>query len=616
MRQGLYAVLGLVVLAAAAGVCAGLVDFPVARLFQLDAQRVGDGDSSNGATDKLGARRSPVDGTAVTYAAAKARVDSSSSSNSSSSTTMMLRQVVVVDAQTLAADDDVFATLKAAAERGAAGALLVVPRSGAVPACARAAWRRLEARLFAEALPESCAVYVALREDVPARVLAAGGAVSLAVRAKPLVPMNGPKQKTPVALANVVATLSGARDDTADASADARPTVAVVANYDTFGVAPALAVGAAESAAPVAVLLELHRVFGALYAAAATRPDCDMRFVLTAGAALNYAGLRAWAAQQDPAPDFVLCLDSFRGSDDHDNDNDDNDKDTYYLHVSKPGSKDARVQGVYDAVVAGARAAGVRVAVQQKRVNVARDEFEWPHEALAVKRVLAATLTRARAPAAPRLLARATLLDRTAPAPAALANITRAAAEALARIVYPDTFRALTGASTSENAENSENSEEPTLFQGRLAVDEAHVAAWAEALAARGRCMPAASQVGAALVQTLQGALAPAAVQAWPLPGAQGQQQQPGQQRGAGGLVVDDGDDDDEVATAPARVRYTFYSWPPRTGADVRCIAHARTPALWDLFMLVFTAGFLLALHAALHGVHGTVAALTRAKRD
>lgn len=600
MRQGSSLLLSLLVVAAAASVCAGLVDFPVARLFQLDAHRAGDA-----APEKLGARRSAVDGTAVSYAAAKARV--AASSGNSSSRTTMLRQVVVVDAQTLAAGEDVFATLRAAAERGAAGAVLVVPRDGAVPAGAAAAWRALEARLLAEALPESCAVYVALREDVPARVLAAGGAVSLAVRAKPLVAMNGPKQRTPLALANVVATLSGAR---AEAGTDALPTVAVVANYDTFGVAPALAVGAAESAAPAAVLLELHRVFAALYAAPATRPDYNMQFVLTSGAALNYAGLRAWAAQQDPAPDFVLCLDSLlaspaaesESSNKDNSENNEEEEDTYYLHVSKPGSKDAAVQAAYDAVVAGARAAGARVAVRQKKVNVARDEFAWPHEALAVKRVLAATLTRARAPAAAHLLARASLLDRTAPDASTLARATRTAAEALARIVYADTFRALDASSSSEAEEAPK-----FFFQGPLAINGTHVAAWAAGLAARGRCMPAASQVGSALVQALQGALAPATVQAWPLPGAQGQQQQ--QQRG--GLVVDDDGDDDEVATAPARAHYTFYSWPPRAGADVRCIVHARTPALWDLFMLVFTAGFLAALYAAVHRARST-----RAKRD
>jgi len=336
--------------------------------------------------------------------------------------------------------------------------------------------------------------------------------------------------------------------------------------------------------------MELHRLFSALYTGS-SRPEYNMQFVLTSGAALNYAGLRAWASKQESAPEFVLCLDSLLDDNGAASETAKTAEQPYYLHVSKP-SKDAAVKAIYDALVAGAKVAGAQLSVMQKKVNVARDEFEWPHEALAVKRFLAATLTRRETPAAAGelLLAKPSLLDRVVPNSATLSRATRIAAEGLARIIYADALKQI-----------SEEQPSP-VFHGMLAVDTNSLVSWANALASRTRCMPAASQKGSELLQALQGALSPSTIQEWPLAGNEGSQKRPS------GLVVEKFDeDDDEVATAPTKVRYVFYSWPLNVNTNVKCVVHSRTPALWDLFMLIFTVGFLFLLYAVLHGFRSTI---------
>jgi len=409
----------------------GLVDFPVYRLFQLDAYKIGQENSKE--FDKLGSHKSPADGSVILYKDVKGiiSVETQSGANNSSFGTKFLKRIVYADILSFDKDEDVFASLKIAAEHGAAGIVLVIPRNGNVAADAASAWRKLEATLFTEPFPETCGVYVAFREDVPLRSFTSGTAANLAISAKPLIPMNGPKQKGAFELANVVATLEGGRADS-----DQLPTVAVVANYDTFGIAPALAVAAAESAGPVSVLMELHRLFSALYTGN-SRPDYNMQFVLTSGAALNYAGLRAWASKQESAPEFVLCLDSLLDDSGAASEAANVAEQQYYLHVSKPGNKDNSVKAIYDALVLGAKTAGAKLNVLQKKVNVAREEFEWPHEALAVKHFLAATLTRLEKPAAAGelLLARPSLLDRVVPNSATLTRAVRIAAEGLLRIV-------------------------------------------------------------------------------------------------------------------------------------------------------------------------------------
>lgn len=66
------------------------------------------------------------------------------------------------------------------------------------------------------------------------------------------------------------------------------PTIAVVASYDTFGAAPALAVGSDSNGSGVAMLSELARLFSRLYANPNTRGSYNLLFGLTSGGPYNY----------------------------------------------------------------------------------------------------------------------------------------------------------------------------------------------------------------------------------------------------------------------------------------------------------------------------------------
>nr|CAD7406799.1 unnamed protein product [Timema cristinae]CAD7429340.1 unnamed protein product [Timema monikensis] len=110
------------------------------------------------------------------------------------------------------------------------------------------------------------------------------------------------------------------------------PTIALVAHYDSFGVAPELAMGADSNGSGVAMLMELARLFSQLYSSSKTHARHNIVFVLSAMGKLNYLGSKKWLEDQLDGGDggliqdasFVLCLDTLASND------------GLYLHVSKP----------------------------------------------------------------------------------------------------------------------------------------------------------------------------------------------------------------------------------------------------------------------------------------
>ena len=110
------------------------------------------------------------------------------------------------------------------------------------------------------------------------------------------------------------------------------PTLAIVAHYDSSGVAPVtaaslkctfyelsgdfyvpsikffctrifivsqeLSFGAESNASGVTMLLELARIFSALYAVSRSRPHYNLIFVLTGAGKLNYQGSKKWLEDQ------------------------------------------------------------------------------------------------------------------------------------------------------------------------------------------------------------------------------------------------------------------------------------------------------------------------------
>ncbi|XP_061457199.1 BOS complex subunit NCLN isoform X2 [Rhineura floridana] len=170
------------------------------------------------------------------------------------------------------------------------------------------------------------------------------------------------------------------------------PTIAVVAHYDSFGVAPWLSHGADSNGSGVAVLLELARLFSRLYTYKRTHAGYNLLFFASGGGKFNYQGTKRWLEDNLDHTDssllqdnvaFVLCLDTLgRGN-------------SLHLHVSKP-PKEGTLQHAFlkelELVVAS-QFPEVRFSMVHKKINLAEDMLAWEHERFAIRRLPAFTVS-------------------------------------------------------------------------------------------------------------------------------------------------------------------------------------------------------------------------------
>ncbi|KAF5304816.1 hypothetical protein FQR65_LT07833 [Abscondita terminalis] len=239
-------------------------------------------------------------------------------------------------------------------------------------------------------------------------------------------------------------------------------TIAIVAHYDSFGVAPDLAFGADSNGSGVAVLLELMRLFSILYSDPKTHGRFNIIFLLSGGGKLNYQGSKKWLEDQLDSLDgsiiqdasYVMCLDTLASSD------------GLYMHVSKP-PKEGSPASVYfkELKLAADRQTIINVEGVHKKINLADDLLAWEHERFSIRRLPAFTLSSLKSH---KDLLRGTVadtyenfnLDR-------LVQHTQLVAEALASHIY--------------NVSGSE------LFGGSLQVDRTYLEAWVKFLASQPR---------------------------------------------------------------------------------------------------------------------------------
>ncbi|KAF5304722.1 hypothetical protein FQA39_LY09499 [Lamprigera yunnana] len=168
------------------------------------------------------------------------------------------------------------------------------------------------------------------------------------------------------------------------------PTVAIVAYYDSFGIAPDLSFGADSNASGVAVLLELMRLFSLLYADSKTHGKYNIIFLLSGGGKFNYQGSKKWLEDQLDSLDgsivqdasYVMCLDTLASSD------------GLYMHVSKP-PKDGSPASAYfrELKLAADRQRVINVEGIHKKINLADDLLAWEHERFSIRRLPAFTLS-------------------------------------------------------------------------------------------------------------------------------------------------------------------------------------------------------------------------------
>jgi hypothetical protein len=209
------------------------------------------------------------------------------------------------------------------------------------------------------------------------------------------------------------------------------PTIAIIAHYDSFGVAPNLSFGADSNGSGVVILLELVRLFSNLYSDPKTRGKYNLVFLLTGGGKVNYQGSKKWLEDQLDALDgsiiqdasFVMCLDTLSSGD------------SLYMHVSKP-PKDGSPASLFfkELKTAADQFPGTTVDGVHKKINLAEDILAWEHERYSIRRLPAFTISTLKSH---RELMRGTILDtRKNLNTDKLMQNTKVIAEALANYIY------------------------------------------------------------------------------------------------------------------------------------------------------------------------------------
>ena len=226
-----------------------------------------------------------------------------------------------------------------------------------------------------------------------------------------------PKAMTDPQMTSIEAVLRGRHGEDLGGN---QPTVAVVSHYDSDSLAPSLASGVDSNGSGVAVLMELARIFGKLYASSRTKPTFGLAFLLSSGGSLNYFGTKKWLEShldQDNVDllsevPFAACLDTLAG-------------DKLKMHVSKPPKPDSHA-GKFLANL------GPKVELVHKKINLADDLLAWEHEHFGIRRLPAFTLSKLDTHDS---IERMDILDNYAD-PEALYNQVKTIGEALACTVY------------------------------------------------------------------------------------------------------------------------------------------------------------------------------------
>jgi len=223
-------------------------------------------------------------------------------------------------------------------DRKAAAVVIVLPeKMEEMSAEQREQWKGAEAMLMSKPLP-STAVYFAVdgkqAREMVAKVEASTGDIQIVV--DPEVATRVTKVEAENIQGMLEAKVGGEGDS---ASSESSPMVAIVAHYDTFGIAPGLGKGADSNGSGMIALLELARLFGKAYSGGENGKSSSYNiiFLLTAGAGMNFAGAKQWLSSTDArlldTVEFALCIDSIGIPGD------------LYLHTSKP-LKDATMSKV------------------------------------------------------------------------------------------------------------------------------------------------------------------------------------------------------------------------------------------------------------------------------
>lgn len=260
------------------------------------------------------------------------------------------------------------------------------------------------------------------------------------------------------------------------------PTIALVAHYDSFGVAPELAFGADANGSGVAMLMEIARLFSHLYSNTKSIGKYNIVFLLTGGGKFNYQGSKKWLEDQLDSLEgsviqdasYVVCLDTLSAGD------------SLYMHVSKPPKEGSPSSAFFKHLKSAAdKYPAVTVDGVHKKINLADELLAWEHERFSIRRLPAFTLSSLKSH---RDMSRATILDTKATLDLdRLVRHTHIVAEAMAKHIY--------------------NLTAGELFSHSLKVEKSHLEMWLNYLTAQPRSAQMLCDKNNPLVNTLKASL-------------------------------------------------------------------------------------------------------------
>jgi hypothetical protein len=248
------------------------------------------------------------------------------------------------------------------------------------------------------------------------------------------------------------------------------PTIAIIAHYDTYGIAPDLATGADSNGSGVAALMEMARIFSRLYSNSKTHAQYNILFLLSGGGKFNYLGSKKWIDDQLEQngllvdAEYVLCLDSISHMPE------------LHIHVSKPPKEGSSAHLLIKAIqeVAASQNPHVNFTVVHKKINLADDQLAWEHEAFSLKRIVAGTVS---GWDDPDMMERGSIFDQSSTV--IMKNLVQNV-EILTEGLARHMFRV-----------NKESTDTASLIAGEWSVSSDHLRAWIEQLSS----LPRATQL-------------------------------------------------------------------------------------------------------------------------
>lgn len=178
---------------------------------------------------------------------------------------------------------------------------------------------------------------------------------------------------------------------------DELPTIAIVAHYDSYGIAPYLSYGANSDASGVVAVLELARILSKLYSNSRTHPRHNILFLLSGGGKFNYQGSKKWIedALDNPSSssetisnllsnvNVVLCLDSLASN-----------SGQLHMHVSKPPKEGTHTHNLYSQIQkVSDLEENNNTTMVHKKIRLSADMLAWEHERYSMRRLPAVTLS-------------------------------------------------------------------------------------------------------------------------------------------------------------------------------------------------------------------------------